>query len=403
MDSLRLFNVLHFNNYPCILEVGVPKYKDNYMNRSFFLDQIDFQFSIHSICGIIGPRQVGKTTLAKQYAQRFSSVQLLDLENPFDLARLENPMLTFSSMESELIIIDEIQLRPDLFPILRVLVDEKPRKFLILGSASRDLLRQSSETLAGRIGYLELPPFSISETKDHDKLWLRGGFPRSYLADSLPKSYGWRQAYISTFMERDIPNLGFNIPPVLMKRVWMMFAHYHGNIFNASEIGKSLDITHHTVRKYLDILAGTFMIRELQPWFENISKRQVKSPKMYMRDSGILHALLGIQTYDALQMYPKLGASWEGFALEEIIKHYRMQSDECYFWATQSGAELDLFIIKDGKRLGFEFKYTDHPKITKSMDIALEDLKLDHLYLVFPHDSTFPLAEKITALGLKSL
>lgn len=204
-------------------------------------------------------------------------------------------------------------------------------------------------------------------------------------------------------MERDIPNLGFNIPPVLMKRVWMMFAHYHGNILNASEIGKSLDITHHTVRKYLDTLAGTFMVRTLQPWFENISKRQVKSPKIYIRDTGILHALLAIQTYEELQVYPKLGASWEGFALEEMIKYYHMQSDECYFWSTQSGAELDFFIIKDGKRFGFEFKYTDHPKITKSMYIAMEDLKLDHLYLVFPHEATFPLAENITALGLKSI
>lgn len=373
------------------------------MNRQHFLEQIDFQLSIHSVCALLGPRQVGKTTLAKAYAKKFSSVHILDLENPFDLARLENPMLTLSNIHADLIVIDEIQLRPDLFPVLRVLVDEKPRKFLILGSASRDLLRQSSETLAGRIGYLELPPFSITETHEHDMLWLRGGFPRSYLADSNPKSYAWRQAYISTFMERDIPNLGFNIPAVLMKRVWMMFAHHHGNILNSSEIGKSLDITHHTVRKYLDILAGTFMVRQLQPWFENISKRQVKSPKIYIRDSGILHALVNVQTHEELQVYPKLGASWEGFALEEIIKFYEMQADDCYFWSTQSGAELDLFIIKDGKRLGFEFKYTDFPKITKSMHIALQDLALDHLYVVYPHDATFPLAEKITALGLKGL
>lgn len=373
------------------------------MDRSFFLDQIDFQFQIHSVCAIIGPRQVGKTTLAKQYAQRFSNVHLFDLENTLDLARLENPMLALQSITSELIIIDEIQLRPELFPVLRVLVDEKPRKFLILGSASRDLLRQSSETLAGRIGYLELPPFSITEVHEHDSLWLRGGFPRSYLANSEELSYAWRQSYISTFMERDIPSLGFNIPPVLMKRVWMMFAHCHGNILNTSDIGKSLDITNHNVKKYLDILTGTFMIRRLQPWFENISKRQVKSPKIYIRDSGILHALLSIKTYDDLQTNPKIGASWEGFALEEIIKYHRIQSDECYFWATQSGAELDLFIIKDGKRLGFEFKYTDHPKTTKSMHVAIESLTLDHLYVVFPHDSIFPLTESITALGLKSL
>lgn len=370
------------------------------MNRDYFLKQIDFNFKIHSVCGLLGPRQVGKTTLAKQYAQRYSNAHILDLENPFDLARLANPMLTLQNIQSDLIVIDEVQLRPELFPILRVLVDEKPRKFLILGSASRDLLRQSSETLAGRIGYIELPPFSITEAPDHDKLWLRGGFPRSYLTESDHESYAWRQAYISTFMERDIPNLGFNIPPAQMKRIWMMFAHHHGNILNASEISKSLDITHHTVRKYLDILTGTFMIRELQPWFENISKRQVKSPKIYIRDSGLLHGLLNIESFQTLQVYPRLGASWEGFSVEEIIKEYHAQSDECYFWSTQSGAELDLLIIKDGKRIGFEFKYTDFPKITKSMHIALQDLSLDHLYVVYPHHATFPMSDKITARGL---
>lgn len=370
------------------------------MNRDYFLDQIDFNFKIHSVCGLLGPRQVGKTTLAKQYTKRFSNVHMLDLENPFDLSRLENPMLTLQNIETDLIVIDEVQLRPELFPVLRVLVDEKPRKFLILGSASRDLLRQSSETLAGRIGYIELPPFSFSETGDHKKLWLRGGYPRSYLANSELESYRWRQAYISTFMERDIPNLGFNVPPAQMKRLWMMFAHYHGNILNASEISKSLDITHHTVRKYLDILTGTFMVRELQPWFENIGKRQVKSPKVYIRDSGLLHTLLNIQSHETLQVYPRLGASWEGFALEEIIKQYHAQSDECFFWSTQGGAELDLLIIKDGKKIGFEFKYTDFPKTTKSMQIALQDLALDHLYVIYPHHVSFPLAEKITARGL---
>ncbi|MBS1987431.1 ATP-binding protein [Candidatus Dependentiae bacterium] len=370
------------------------------MNRNYFLKQIDFNFGIHSVCGLLGPRQVGKTTLAREYAARYPNAYLLDLENPFDLARLENPMLTLQNIKSDLIVIDEVQLRPDLFPILRVLVDEKPRKFLILGSASRDLLQQSSETLAGRIGYIELPPFSLEEASDHDRLWVRGGFPRSYLANSEKESFAWRQSYISTFMERDIPNLGFNVPPPLMKRLWMMLAHYHGNILNASEIGNSLDISNHTVRRYLDILAGTFMVRELQPWFENIGKRQVKSPKIYIRDSGLLHALLNIPDYDALQIYPKLGASWEGFALEEIIKQHHAQTDECYFWSTQSGAELDLLIIKDGKKIGFEFKYTDFPKITKSMYISLQDLDLDHLYLVYPHHETFPLAEKITARGL---
>lgn len=372
------------------------------MLRPNFLDQIIFQYKIHSICGLLGPRQVGKTTLAKQYAKNIPDAYFFDLENPYDLARLENPMITLSSIDSPLIVIDEIQRRPDLFPILRVLVDEKPRKFLILGSASRDLLQQSSETLAGRIGYIELTPFSIAETKDVKKLWLRGGFPVSYLADTIQESYAWRQAYISTFMERDIPSLGFNIPPLQMRRLWMMLAQNHGNLLNMTEIGKSLSISNHTVRNYVEILAGTFMVRLLTPWFENISKRQVKTPKIYIRDSGLLHTLLGIQNEPELQIYPRLGASWEGFALEEIIKKHNAQPEECYFWATQSGAELDLFIIKDGKRLGFEIKYTDTPKITKSMMIAMEDLKLDHLYVIHPHGGSFPLATNITAQGLEN-
>jgi uncharacterized protein len=373
------------------------------MERLYYLEQIAFQYKIHSVCGLLGPRQVGKTTLAKQYAQKYSHVHMIDLENPLDLALLDNPMLTLSNIQSELIIIDEIQRRPELFPILRVLVDEKPRKFLILGSASRDLLQQSSETLAGRIGYIELAPFSITEVSDYKTLWLRGGFPNSYLANTDEESYGWRQAYISTFMERDIPGLGFNIPPKQMRRLWMMLAHNHGNILNSSELGVSLGITHHTVRKYVEILVGTFMIRILDPWFENISKRQVKSPKVYIRDSGLLHALLGIQNNNDLHVYPRLGACWEGFALEEIIKMYHAQPEECYFWATQGGAELDLLILKNGKRIGFEIKYTDSPKLTKSMITAVQDLKLDHLYVIHPHAVTFPLADKITAQGITNI
>lgn len=370
------------------------------MERVQFLDQIHFQYKIHSVCALLGPRQVGKTTLAKQYANDMPKAYFFDLENPFDLARLENPMLTLSTIQSDLIVIDEIQRRPELFSVLRVLVDERPRKFLILGSASRDLLQQSSETLAGRIGYIELTPFAIAEVNEYKKLWLRGGFPISYLAQSHKESYAWRQSYISTFMERDIPGLGFNIPAAQMRRLWMMLAHNHGNLLNMSEIGKSLGITHHTVRHYVDILAGTFMVRLLEPWFENISKRQVKTPKIYIRDSGILHALLGMQSEEELQVYPRLGASWEGFALEEIIKKYQAQPEECFFWATQGGAELDLLIIKDGKRLGFEIKYTDTPKITQSMRVAQQDLQLDHLYIIHPHGETFPLGDNITAQGL---
>lgn len=375
--------------------------------REYYLKKIEQHFRVHSVCAILGPRQVGKTTLARTFIeeQRDGIARLFDLEKPLDLARLENPMLALSSEPEKLIVIDEIQMRPDLFPVIRVLVDEPAHKrnLLILGSASRDLLRQSSETLAGRIGYIELPPFSLSETGTLQQLWLRGGFPRSYLASDESDSFLWRQNYITTFLERDIPSLGFDIPPQQLRRFWLMLAHYHGQTFNASEIARSLGVSDHTSRKYLDILTGTFMIRELSPWFENLQKRQVRAPKIYFRDSGILHALLNIKNITELDTYPKLSAFWEGFALEEIIKAYDLNSEECFFWATHADAELDLLIFKDGKRIGFEFKYADVPKITKSMRIALVDLKLDHLIVVYPGNETFPLTENITAQGLESI
>jgi uncharacterized protein len=373
--------------------------------RTHYLNQIISQFKVHAACALLGPRQVGKTTLAKLFAHEHyrDKVRFFDLENPLDLARLENPMLTLASEPEKLVVIDEIQLRPELFPVIRVLIDEQPRKFLILGSASRDLIRQSSETLAGRIGYIELPPFSIQETHAIDQLWLRGGFPLSYLAATDADSFLWRQNYIKTFLERDLPSLGFSIPPQQMRRFWLMLAHYHGQIFNASEIGRSLGVSDHTSRRYLDILAGTFMIRQLEPWFENISKRQVKSPKIYFRDSGILHGLLNITDRSQLDTNPKLGAFWEGFALEEIIKAHDLSPEECFFWATQGGAELDLFVFKNGKRIGFEIKYTDAPKITKSMMSAIQDLSLDHLYVIHPHRETFKLSDTITAQSLMAL
>lgn len=376
------------------------------MRRPFYLEQIAKQLKVHSICGLLGPRQVGKTTLAKRFAQEYPSdeVRFFDLENPMDLAQMENAFLTLSQLDHRLIVIDEIQLRPDLFPILRVLADKhRDQKYLILGSASRDLIQQSSETLAGRIGYIELPPFALREVQESNKLWLRGGFPKSYLAADDEGSYLWRQAYVATFLERDIPSLGFQIPSQNMRRFWLMLAHYHGQILNASDFGRSLGISHHTVRKYLDILTGTFMIRTLTPWFENISKRQVKAPKLYFRDSGLLNVLLGMQTMHQLQVYPKLGAAWEGFALEQVIRSHHADPEECYFWATQGGAELDLLLIRGGKRVGFEFKYTEKPKITPSMRTAFEDLNLNHLFVIVPGSSSFLLNENITVRGLDLL
>ena len=373
------------------------------MKRDFYLKSVAEQLRVHPICAILGPRQVGKTTLAQMFVEHMSgAIQFFDLENPFDLARLENPMLTLSKFTDEFIVIDEIQRRPDLFPILRVLVDDKKKKlkFLILGNASRDLIQQSSETLAGRIGYLELMPFSFQEVDNREPLWVRGGFPRSFLASTLEESYLWRQAYISTFLERDIPNLGFQIPPEQIRRFWLMLAHYHGQIFNGSELARSLGVSSHTVRKYLDILVGTFMIRMVFPWYENLGKRQIKSPKIYFRDSGILHALIGLKSESDLYCYPKLGSFWEGFALEEVIRELHATLGEIYFWGTQSGAELDLLFIRDQKKVGFEFKYTDHPKITPSMQIAVHDLKLDHLYVVYPGEHDFPLSPKISATSL---
>lgn len=377
------------------------------MDRQIYIDQISKQLSVHTICALLGPRQVGKTTLAKMYLAKHNheKVLFLDCENPLHLAKLENPMLTLGKLSNQLIVIDEIQLLSEFFPVLRVLADdfEAKRKFLILGSASRDLIQHSSETLAGRIGYIEVCPFSLDEVNNGQNLWLRGGFPRSFLANSDEESILWRQAYIKTFLERDIPSLGFQIPAQQMRRFWLMLAHYHGQVFNASELARSFGVSNHTIRRYLDILIGTFMVRMLTPWFENLGKRQVKTPKIYFRDSGILNALIGIHSEHDLEFHPRLGSFWEGFALEEVILQLRAEPEECFFWAKPSGAELDLLIIKNGRRLGFEFKYADYPKVTSSMHTCLIELKLDHLYVIFPGKESFLLSEKITAQGLEDL
>jgi predicted AAA+ superfamily ATPase len=376
------------------------------MERTAYLTKISQYLRVQSICAILGARQVGKTTLARQFATTYpGKVEFFDLENPTHLASLETPMLTLSQFADCLVVIDEIQRRPDLFPILRVLVDDPDKKytFLILGSASRDLIRQSSETLAGRIGYIELPPFTLFEVEDSNQLLIRGGFPKSYLAESQEDSFIWREQYISTFLERDLPSFGFDVPAQMMHRFWMMLCFYHGQVFNAHEIAKSLMLSDKTVTKYLDILAGTFMIRVLQPWFENIRKRQVKTPKIYFRDSGIFNTLSSIHSLTELAKTPKIGPLWEGFALEEVISCLQFKSSDCYFWSTQNDAELDLLAFKNSRRIGFEFKYSESPKITKSMNIACDDLKLEHLYVIFPGSMMFPLSENITACGLDGL
>lgn len=374
-------------------------------NREIYLELIESQLQIHPIVGILGPRQCGKTTLARIYRGRQTNTPPLnyfDLEDEYDRNRLVHPKLALERLEG-LIVIDEIQRVPELFPTLRVLADQpdSSRKFLILGSASRELIHQSSETLAGRIAYIELTPFSYPEVDQLERLWLRGGYPRSYLAETLAHSISWREAYISTFLEQDIPSLGINIPSVALRRFWAMIAHCHGNLFNASEIGRSFGKTDTTARRYLDILTGTFMLRELQPWHENLKKRQVKMPKVYLRDSGLLHNLLRIQTEDELYNHPKSGASWEGFALETIIRAYKAPPHDVYFWASHSGAELDLLLFHGNKRLGFEFKLNNAPSLTKSMQISLTDLQLDHLTVIYPGTLSYPLTEQITVYGLQ--
>jgi len=376
------------------------------IKRYKFLQLIENHFKIHKVCALLGPRQCGKTTLSQEFAslKEIPRINIFDLEDYSDLERLADPLLALSDLEG-FVIIDEIQYKPNLFSTIRVLADKKNIKFLVLGSASKDLIKQSSETLAGRIGYIELTPLVLSESQslDIDNLWVRGGFPLSYLADNDELSFLWRQNYVKTFLERDVPRLGFSIPTMQLRRFWMILCHYHGGIFNASELGKSLGVSHHTAKNYLDILEGTFMVRVLQPWHENLKKRQVKTPKIYFRDSGIYHVLLGLNSYESMAISPKIGSSWEGFALEQVINHYNAESEECYFWSTHGVAEIDLVIIKDGKRVGFEFKYSSTPKITKSIEIALNDLKLDQVKIIFPGDKTYKLSEKIEAIGLKLL
>jgi len=375
-----------------------------FIQRPYYHEQIQQAFETHPVVAILGPRQCGKTTLAREYfeAQAYHPIEnYFDLEDYQHLERLKNPKLALHALK-DIVVIDEIQLRPELFPVLRVLVDRpsNQQRYLVLGSASRDLIQQSSETLAGRIYYLELSPLSYFDHLEFSQYWSRGGFPKSYLAPTDQGSREWRRNYIKTYLERDIPQLGFNVPALMLRRFWMMLAQYHGNIFNASELGKSMQIASTTCKRYLDILSGTFMVRVLQPWFENVSKRQVKSPKIYFRDSGIYHSLLGIEDFSTLTVHPKLGASWEGLAMEEVIRFHRVDENDCYFWAAHQAGELDLLIFSQGKRLGFEFKYSDVVTLTRSMKIALDILKLERLIVINPGKHSFQLAEKVWVIGL---
>lgn len=372
------------------------------MERTYFIQQIERQFSIHAVCALLGPRQAGKSTLARQFSAQYpGQVHYFDLEIPEDVSALQQPLYVLGALEG-LVIIDEVQRLPELFPILRVLADRGKARYLILGSASRDLIRQASESLAGRIGFIELPPFTLNEDPQlsQQQLLVRGGFPRSYLADNDDASFIWRSAYVQTFLERDIPQLGFNIPALMLRRFWMMLTHVHGQLLNMHNLGEAMGISGHTVRSYVDILAGTFMVRLLPPWFANISKRQIKTPKLYFRDSGILLNLLGLETHDALMRYPQLGAVWEGFALEQIIQLFHLNPEEAFFWRTHQGAELDLLVFKQGKKIGFEFKFTEKPATTKSMYIAINDLQLDKLYVIYNGHREIILDEKIVACGL---
>ena len=373
------------------------------IDRPFYLKQLATAVRRSPVTALLGPRQCGKTTLARQFAEEHKTTYF-DLESQPDRQRLENPELMLGRLEG-LAIIDEIQEMPELFKALRVLVDRPTSqvRFIVLGSASPQIVKRVSETLAGRVEFVELSGFDLQETgtESIEELWLRGGFPRAFLAASDDDSMAWREGFVRTFLERDLPQLGISIPSAAMRRFWTMLAHYHGQTWNASELARSMGLTDKTVRSYLDILTGTFMVRQLQPWHENISKRQVKAPKIYLRDSGLLHTFLNLPDRHSLLGHPRLGASWEGFALEQTLRV--LKPAEAYFWATHSVAELDLFFLHRGRRLGIDFKFSEAPKVTKSLHSTMEALQLDHLWLIYPGANDYPVHERITVYPLKNL
>ena len=361
-------------------------------------------FRAHPAVALVGPRQCGKTTLARMFAGTEGKYDFFDLEKAVDRRKLATPELTLGGLQG-LVIIDEIQRMPELFETLRVLLDRPnaTTRYLLLGSASPALIKGVSESLAGRVGIVDLGGFDLREagTDSWRELWQRGGFPRSYLASDNHASALWRESFVRTFLERDIPQLGINIPAETLRRFWTMVAHYHGQVWNSAEFARALGASEATARRYLDILAGAYMVRVLPPWFQNLKKRQVKSPKIYIRDSGLLHALLEIKSIDELAGHPKLGASWEGFTIEQLLAFFRTQS--ATFWATHGGAELDLRVTFRGKYYGFECKYADAPGSTRSMRVAISDLELEHLWIVYPGAEAYALDDKLSVLPARDI
>ncbi len=378
--------------------------------RTRHLVQVERLLRQSPVVAIIGARQVGKSTLARALVeQRKGPTTFFDLEDPVDIGRLEDPGLALRPLKG-MVVLDEIQRKPELFPLLRVLADRhRPKtKFLVLGSASPDLLKQSSESLAGRIVYYPLDGFAVDEVDEvgveaMERLWLRGGLPRAFLAPSYRQSATWRRGFIRTFLERDLPAFGSTIPAETLRRFWTMLAHYHGQTWNASEFARSFGVADTTVRRYLDLLTSTFVVRQLKPWYANVGKRQIKAPKVYIADSGILHALLNLVTLRDLEAHPKLGASWEGFLLGQVIQRLAADPEECFFWGTHTGAELDLLVVRGRQRLGFEFKRTEAPTTTRSMRSALEDLQLTRLDVVHAGPHTFQLADRVRAVAARHL
>lgn len=373
------------------------------IKRELYLNQLSSAVARSPVTAILGPRQCGKTTLAHMFAAD-KKTTFFDLESQPDLRRLENPEYVLGSLKG-VVVLDEIQVRPELFSVLRVLVDRPQTKarFLILGSVSPHIIKNVSETLAGRVEFVELAGFDQQETgpEKQETLWVRGGFPLSFLAAADADSLAWREGFIRTFLERDIPQLGIKVPAPAMRRFWTMLAHYHGQTWNASVLARSLGVSDKTVRTYLDILTGTFMIRQLQPWYENLKKRQIRAPKIYFRDSGLLHSLLTVTDVHSLMGHPKAGASWEGFALEQFLR--LIAPAEAFFWATHNGAELDLLFMDQGQRYGVEIKFNEAPKITRSMQIAIDDLGLSHLWVICPGREIYVLDEKITVCPLERI